>query len=176
MITYDKSIFSANDGQQKLWTQDGHAIFQPKGRGKGIMVLDFPFPWSQLNLHFLSSEKQDRLVSLGVSLEAVTYFGYGKIEERYWTDEYLLNQIQKKTLPIGETLYLGYALLFMFDNTTSHSIYAKDALQVANMNKGLEGQPAFLRPEWYTTPNKEVITQQMCELRINLATGQSFQV
>ena len=49
----------------------------------------------------------------------------------------------------------------MFDNATSHSIYAKDALQVANMNKGLGGQQAFLRPGWYTTPNGEVITQKM---------------
>lgn len=110
------------------------------------MVSDFFLLWSRLNLLSLSSEKQDRLVSLGVPLEAVTYFEYRKMEEKYWTGEHLLNQIQKKALLIGEALYPGYALLFMFDNATSHSIYAKDALQVANINKGSGGQQAFLQP------------------------------
>lgn len=47
------------------------------------MVSDFLLPWSQLNLLPLSSEKQDELVSLGVPLEAVTYFEYRKMEEGY---------------------------------------------------------------------------------------------
>lgn len=64
----------------------------------------------------------------------------------------------------------------MFNNATSHSIYAKNALQVANMNKDSGGQQAFLRPGWYTTPDGEVIAQQMCKLHINPTTGQSFQV
>ena len=140
------------------------------------MVSDFLLPWSQLNLLPLSSEKQDELVSLGVPLEAVTYFEYRKMEERYWTGEHLLNQIQKKSLPIGEALYPRYSLLFMFDNATSHSIYAKDALQVANMNKRSGSQQAFLRPGWYITPDGEVIAQQMCELHIHPTTSQSFQV
>lgn len=72
-------------------------------------------------------------------MKAVTYFEYGKEEEGYWTGEHLLNQIQKKALPIGEALYPGYQLLFMFDNATSHLIYAKDALQAVNMNKGPGG-------------------------------------
>ena len=110
------------------------------------MVSDFLLSWSQLNLLSLSSKKQDRLVSLWVPLEAVTYFEYRKMEERYWTGKHFLNQIQKKILSIGEALYPGYALLFMFDNATSHFIYAKNTFQVANMNKGLGDQPAFLRP------------------------------
>lgn len=80
MITHNESTFSANDGRRKVWTQDGHGILRPKGRGKGIMVSDCFFPWSRLNLLSLSFEKQDRLVSLGVLLEAVTYFEYGKME------------------------------------------------------------------------------------------------
>ena len=67
------------------------------------------------------------------------------MEERYWTGEHLLDQIKSKVLPIAEVLYPGYELLFMFDNTISHEIYAKDALQVANMNKGPGEQQLFLR-------------------------------
>ena len=58
----------------------------------------------------------------------ITYFEYGKIEERYWTGEYLLDQILKKVLRIGKALYSGYKLLFLFDNTTSYSIYVLDIL------------------------------------------------
>ncbi len=67
------------------------------------------------------------------------------MEEGYWTGEHLLDQIINKALPIAESLYPGYELLFMFDNTKCHSIYAKDALQVAQINKGLGGQQFFLR-------------------------------
>ena len=146
MIIYNKNTFLANDRWQKIWTQDGHAILWLKDRGKGIMVSDFLPLWSRLNLFSLSFKKQDRLVSLGVLLEAVTYFEYRKIEEKYWISEHFLNQIQKKALPIRKALYPGYTLLFIFDNATSHLIYAKNALQVANMNKSLKGQQAFLQP------------------------------
>lgn len=79
-----------------------------------------------------------------ISLKAVTYFKYRKIEQNYWTGEHLLDQIIRKALPIAESLYSGYKLLFIFDNITSHFIYAKDVLQVANMNKGVGGQQSFL--------------------------------
>lgn len=45
-----------------------------------------------------------------------------------------------------ENLYPGYELLFMFDNAISHSIYAKDALQVIQINKGPSGQQPFFYP------------------------------
>lgn len=41
MITYNKSTFFANDGQQKIQTLDGNAILQLKRKRKRIMVLDF---------------------------------------------------------------------------------------------------------------------------------------
>ena len=47
--------------------------------------------------------------------------------------------VSKKALPIKKALYPEYQLLFLLDNATSHLIYAKDALQAANMNKGLRG-------------------------------------
>ena len=55
----------------------------------------------------------------------------------------------KKALPIAEALYPGYSLLFLFDNATSHSVYAIDALQVKNMNKGIRGKQPQLRNGWY---------------------------
>lgn len=42
----------------------------------------------------------------------------------------------EKALLIAEALYPGYYILFMFDNATSHSVYAEDALCANKMNKG----------------------------------------
>lgn len=52
-------------------------------------------------------------------------------------------------LPIAKALYPGYSLLFLFDNATSHSVYAKDALQVKNINKSCKGQQPVLCNRWF---------------------------
>ena len=52
-----------------------------------------------------------------------------------------------KALPIAKTLYPGYSLLFLFDNATSHSVFAQDALYTAQMNKGMGGQQSWLHNE-----------------------------
>lgn len=64
----------------------------------------------------------------------------------------------------------------MFDNTASHSIYAKDALQVAHMNKGPGGQQRFFRSGWYVNGNGELITQEMSTTSINPETGNSITI
>lgn len=108
------------------------------------MVSDFLLPQLRLNLFFLLSQQQKNLASLGISFEVATYFKYDKIEEGYWTVENLLDQIKTKALPIRKAFYLGYKLLFMFDNVTSHAIYTKNVLQVTYMNKRPGGQQLFL--------------------------------
>lgn len=176
MITHDESIFSANDGRRSAWIQEGHSILRPKGKGKGIMVSDFLLPWSRLNLFSLSNERQLELTNSGIPAEAAVYFEYGSGNEGYWTGDHLLQQIVDKALPIAEILYPGYELLFMFDNATSHSVYAKDALRVGNMNKNQGGQQSFLRPGWYVTPNGEAKVQDMWISRDNSATGNPVQI
>lgn len=67
-------------------------------------------------------------------------FDYGKNNDGYWDGAKLHQQVVNKALPIAEALYPGYSLLFLFNNATSHSVYAKDALQVKDMNKGVGSQ------------------------------------
>ena len=121
-------------------------------------------------------ERQQELAGFGIPLEAVTCFEYGKMEEGDWTGKHLLDQIKSKALPIAEALYPGYELLFMFDNATSHAIYAKDALQVTHMNKGPGGQQSFLRAGWYQNIDGEIITQEMHTLVDNPTNGQSQKI
>ena len=54
-----------------------------------------------------------------------------------------------KAIPIAEALYPGYSFLFMFDNATSHAVYAADALCSGNMNKSSGGKQPLLRNGWF---------------------------
>ena len=59
----------------------------------------------------------------------------------------MVKQVTEKALPIAQFLYPGYDLVFMFDNATSHSVYAEDALRVANMCLG-EGHRQSFSLSW----------------------------
>ncbi len=88
--------------------------------------------------------------------ESVEIFEYGKNNDGYWDGAKLHQQVVNKALSIAETLYLGYLLLFLFDNATSHSVYAKDVLQVKDMNKGIRGQQPRLRNGWFNHRNDQI--------------------
>ena len=148
IITHDESIFSANDGRRQAWHAENETFLRPKGKGKGIMVSDFLLPWSRLNLYSLPKTRQDELEASGIPLEAAVLFEYGK-DEGYWDGKMIVQQATDKALPIAETLYPGYSFLFLFDNATSHAIYADDALRVGKMNKNEGGQQSFLRDGWF---------------------------
>lgn len=115
------------------------------------MVSEFLLPFGRLNLSSLSQEKRDKVrTTIGLTItEAVELFEYGKNHEGYWDGVKLHEQVIFKALRVAEALYPGYALLFLFDNATSHSVYAKDALRTKDMNKGIGGQQAQLRNRWY---------------------------
>ena len=40
-----------------------------------------------------------------------------------------------KALPIAEVLYLKYSFLFLFNNATSHFVYANNALCILGINR-----------------------------------------
>lgn len=40
-----------------------------------------------------------------------------------------------KALPIAEALYLGYFLFYLFDNSTSYSVYIQNTLRTTQINK-----------------------------------------
>lgn len=104
------------------------------------MISNFLLVWSKQNFLFLSFEKQEKLVNSKVLKETVIYCEYKKSKEEYQIRKHLLNQIIKKTLSIKKALYLGYLLLFLFNNTTSY------LLQIVYISKKLDSQKLFLRP------------------------------
>jgi len=169
MITHDESIFSANDGRHQAWISENGTFIRPKGKGKGIMVSDFLLPWSRLNLSPLPKERQTELEASGIPREAAVLFEYGK-EDGYWDGPKLLEQVLNKALPVAESLYPGYQLLFFFDNATSHSVYAEDALRVSKMNKGEGGNQAILRDGWYKNGDTFILQQMFYEI-VDPSTG-----
>lgn len=151
LITHDECIFSANDEICKAWTQKEDTFLQPKGRGQGIMASEFLFLFGRLNFSSLSEEKKKKVIKiLGLTVtEAVELFEYGKSNEGYWDGSKLHKQVVNKALPTAETLYPGYSLLFLFDNTTSHLVYAQNALHTEQINKKVGGQQLWLRSRWF---------------------------
>lgn len=124
---------------------------QPKGRGQGIMVSEFLRPFGRLNLLSLFEDKQQEIrqrTGLTV-IKAVELFEYGKNNGGYWDEAKLHHQVVHKVLPIAEALHLGYFFLFLFDNATSHSVYAENALCIANMNEEVGGKQLWLRNGWF---------------------------
>ena len=96
MITYDESIFLANNGRQKVWTFNRQGVLRPGGKSKEIRVSDFLLLWSRLNFFSLPPEQQEELANSEVLTEAVIYLEYEKIEEGYWIGKHLLDQIIKR--------------------------------------------------------------------------------
>ena len=115
------------------------------------MVSEFLLPFGRLDLSSLSLEKRHEVIEkVGLThTEAVENFEYGKNNDGYLDGAKLYQQVVNKALPIAEALYPGYSLLFLFDNATSHSVYAKDALQVKDMNKSVGGQQPGLCNGWF---------------------------
>ena len=142
VITHDECTFSANDGIRKAWARKGDTFLRPKGRGQGIMVSEFILPYGRLNLAFLTPEKREEVIQqTGLKFtEAAEIFEYGKNNDGYWNGAKLHKQVVEKALPIAEALYPGYSLCFLFDNATSHSVDAKDTIQVKKMNKMVGGK------------------------------------
>lgn len=62
-----------------------------------------------------------------------------------------------KTLLIPKTLYLGYSLLYSFDNAISYLVYAKDILQTQDINKKCERKQLILCNRWFDQRNDCII-------------------
>ena len=151
VITHDECTLSANDGIQKAWTQIEETFLRAKGRGQSIMTSDFLLAFGHLNLFLLSEEKRKEVIEKSelTIIEAVELFEYGKANKGYWDGPKLHKQVVNKALSLAEALYPSYSLLFLFDNATSHSVYAQDALRKAQMNKSSGGKQPWLRNGWY---------------------------
>ncbi|KAH8913969.1 hypothetical protein BT69DRAFT_1343774 [Atractiella rhizophila] len=65
---------------------------------------------------------------------------YGKGHEGYWDAVKLIEQVEKKFIPVFERLHPGQTVLVVFENPTRHGAMASDACNAKNMNLGPGGK------------------------------------
>lgn len=157
LITHNKSMFSANDKRHQVWLKEKHTFLRPKSKGKRIIISDFLLPWKCFNLFYLNEKERKVLKIAGVPDEAAEIFGYGQ-EERYWDGAKVVSQVWDKALPIVKALYPGYQAIFMFYNTKSHNIFAKNVLLINQISKGTGNIQLFLCQGWYEKKQHKILT------------------
>ena len=106
------------------------------------MASDFLLPFSCLDLKSFLIEKRKKILSdTGLTYsETVEIFEYQKNNREYWNKIKLLRQVFSKALPIAKVLFSEYSFLFLFDNVTSHSVYAENVLCMGKMSKSSGGK------------------------------------
>lgn len=89
--------------------------------------------------------------------KVVENFKYEKNNNNYWDRIKLYQQIINKALLIIKVFYFGYSLFFLFNNVISHSFYAKDVLQVKDINKRFREKQFILRNRWFEKEGTQVM-------------------
>lgn len=64
-------------------------------------------------------------------------FKQRKNNDKYWDGTKLYEQTVTKALFIVEALYLGYSLVFLFNNIINYFVYTENALCIKDINKSL---------------------------------------
>jgi len=122
--------------------EDGKQPLRPKARGKGLMVSDFLTPGGRLTVPDAISDTEVT-AQLLPRRYATEYFIYGK--DKYWRGDDMVDHTVNVAIPIFNAAFPGCQALFLFDNASSHSSYADDALRVENMNLKPGGKQGWLR-------------------------------
>ncbi|KAI8327525.1 hypothetical protein BC941DRAFT_364787 [Chlamydoabsidia padenii] len=142
MVTHDESTFYANDGKQSIWVKDGESIIRNKSPGLSIMVSEFQYACHDTMRH---NGKTSR-----------TFFYAGVNRPGYWTHVEFSEQLGE-VIRIFEALHPDCQALFLFDQSSNHNAYAKDALVVSRMKKNesrcLSNEQFEFRRGYHTLPS-----------------------
>ena len=146
LVFHDECTFTANDGPRKSWVLDNSHKLRKKGVGRGIHRSDF------------ICNSVGWLKDGGQSLE------YGKNHQGFWTGEMLAQQLKEKAIDAFEAAHPPGTLgVFIFDNSSGHSVYAGDALVASRMNVGPGGKYVpKMRDGWYSVDGIKV-SQRMVD-------------
>ena len=159
LIYHDESTFHSNDGESWVWAEAGKQPIHPKGQGRGIMVSDFI---DEHNGFLKLSDEQFEEASKehpGLLKEARSLLKFGIAGEGYWNNEKFMHQV-RQAVAIAEIKYpkLTHNLVFIFDQSSGHTAYADDALNVNRMNVNPGGsQPRMRETVWNGTVQKMIL-------------------
>ena len=138
-IYHDESTFNANDAHSRVWVDpSGSGAVRPKGKGQGIMVSDFMEEFSgYLRLTDEEHSAARRLYAF-YPKEAREIIEHQR--DGYWDNDKFMANI-RKAVRIAEFKYPRdkYNLVWIFDHSSAHQAYEKNALVAARMNVKLRG-------------------------------------
>ncbi|PWW72880.1 hypothetical protein C7212DRAFT_220536, partial [Tuber magnatum] len=130
-----------------VWKKRNTNLLCPKGRGCGIMISDFLLPCERLIANPVPVEMHQEI---GIPEYTSLLFEFGSQNNQgYWSTENIIKYIQNYAIKIFEVVYPGYRVLFLFNNASSHSSYADDALRVQNMNLHNGGEQGILQDSYF---------------------------
>jgi len=150
LIGYDETTFNPHDGRNEVRIKEDYTLLKQKSRGRGIMVSDFLVPGGRLQVpsgtiipSLLQYEASDNCLHHLETQFTTCSIQYGG--ENWWDGDKRVEQVLKIGIPIFETAFPGCEALFLFDNATSHSAYASNALRASAMNLCPGGEQVALR-------------------------------
>ena len=133
-IYHDESTFNANDAHSRVWVDpSGSGAVRPKGKGQGIMVSDFIEEFSgYLRLTDEEHSAARRLYAF-YPKEAREIIEHQR--DGYWDNDKFMANI-RKAVRVAEFKYPRdkYNLVWIFDHSSGHQAYEKNALVAARMN------------------------------------------
>jgi hypothetical protein len=133
-VTHDESTFHSYDGCRAFWGPEGEQPLLKKGLGQGIHVSDFV---TETIGPLKDEEREARvIITLGAAYDG------------YWNSEKLVEQVHK-AVAIFERTHPGCIGIFAFDNATSHTAFAPDALVAKRMSKGYGGKQPKMRATFW---------------------------
>ena len=129
-----------------MWGTDEKPAILPKTKGSGIMVSDFV----EEHGGFLSLTDEERALvresDQRFPFQARQFLEYGGEREGYWTSQKFMEQMAK-AVKIAEFKYntTTHTIVWIFDQSSCHKVFAPDALNVNKMNVLPGGAQAKLR-------------------------------
>jgi hypothetical protein len=82
----------------------------------------------------------------------------------------LVKQLEEYSIDEIEKLYPKHQLLFIFDNSTGHAAFAKDALVVSKMNLEDGGAQPIMRDGWFEKDDIRVVDPMFYMKEVEIAT------
>jgi len=161
LVTHDESTLNSNEARSRVWIAHESTYLRPKGRGRGIMISDFLLPCGRLTAESLTIEQHQ---SLKLPLHASKTFEFGSQNHAgYWSTDDIISYTLDTAVKMFKAVFPGYKALFLFDNASSHSSFAEDALRVQNMNLSGGGDQPAMRNRFFLKDEICIVQEMVAE-------------
>ena len=140
-IFHGECSFQSNDDQTFMWALEDQTSIRPKNRGTGLMVSDFIDEYCGC-LRLTDDEYTlFRRTHPNIKQAARVILRYGENRDGYWNSSKFISQFSD-AVTIASFKYpcSRYDILWIFDQSSNHTIQSPDALNVKRMNVGPGGK------------------------------------